>query len=167
MYVWLSLQFPQWAQFRDDMFHEYGEDECCAMCFTLACGTYHTSYYMYIFSIPTSTPNACDSACKLIIEYDAMLLVFCPGDFSFLPRESVLQTINREKIRERALDLLSSRQHKGCIQSTPHAIHCSRAGNGKGVRQLMNDLNMGKEGREQEGREGGRQGRREGRKEGR
>jgi len=64
---WLAiyLQYPQWAQFRDEMFQEYGQDEGCAMLFTLAC-----------------------------------------GDFSLLPRESVLQSINREKIHATAVELL-------------------------------------------------------------
>ena len=65
---------------------EYGEDEGCAMCFTLAC-----------------------------------------GDFSFLPRESVLQSINRTKIHERAIELLSTDSHS--LIGRPEA-HTFTAGSG-------------------------------------
>jgi hypothetical protein len=76
---WMAiyLQFPQWAQFREEMFTEYGEEEGCAMCFALA-----------------------------------------TGDFSFLPRESVLQSINREKVHDHAIEVLSTAE--SIMRPEPH-----------------------------------------------
>jgi len=84
---WMAmyLQYPQqWGAFREEMFQEYGHDEGCAMCLTLAC-----------------------------------------GDFSLLPRESVLQSINRDKIHQAAMDVLETDKIKliGRPEAHQFAIH--------------------------------------------